>query len=123
MTSDSQQRYRVIERFNGFTLLEVRIGTGRTHQIRVHLSSIGHPVAGDTHYGAPRRITLDDAPAPPLPRFWLHAACVRLAHPRTGRPLEIRAPLPRDLHDWLVALGAHFSIGASEIDRVLEGYL
>ncbi len=107
----------------GFTLVEAGLHTGRTHQIRVHFSATGHPVAGDTHYGAPRRIVVDDAPAPPLPRLWLHAAHVRLAHPRTGQPLEIRAPVPRDLRDWLVALAAHFSTGASEIDRVLEGYL
>jgi 23S rRNA pseudouridine1911/1915/1917 synthase len=107
----------------GFTLIEAGLHTGRTHQIRVHFSATGHPVAGDTHYGAPRRITVDDAPVPPLPRFWLHASRVRLAHPRTGLPLEIRAPLPRDLRDWLVALGPHFSVAASEIDRVLEGYL
>ncbi|MDE3137198.1 MAG: RluA family pseudouridine synthase [Acidobacteriota bacterium] len=108
---------------SGFTLIEAGLHTGRTHQIRVHFSATGHPVVGDTHYGAPRRVLLDDAPAPPLPRLWLHAARVRLAHPRTGLPLEIRAPLPRDLRDWLVALGAHFSLNAPEIDRVLESYL
>jgi 23S rRNA pseudouridine1911/1915/1917 synthase len=107
----------------GFTLVEAGLHTGRTHQIRVHFSATGHPVAGDTHYGAPRHILVDDAPAPPLPRLWLHAARVRLAHPRTGQPLEIRAPLPRDLRDWLVALGPHFSVNASEIDRALESYL
>ena len=107
----------------GFTLVEAGLHTGRTHQIRVHFSSAGHPVAGDTHYGAPRRIQVDDSPAPPLERLWLHAARVRLAHPRTGQPLEIRAPLPRALRDWLVALTPHFSIGPAEIDRVLAGYL
>jgi 23S rRNA pseudouridine1911/1915/1917 synthase len=107
----------------GFTLVEAGLHTGRTHQIRVHFSATGHPVAGDTHYGAPRRIVVDDAPAPPLARLWLHAARVRLAHPRTGQPLEIRAPLPCELHDWLVALGRHFPVTTSEIDRVLEGYL
>lgn len=107
----------------GFTLVEAGLHTGRTHQIRVHFSSTGHPVAGDTHYGAPRRILVDDAPAPPLPRLWLHAARVRLAHPRTGRTLEIRAPLPGALRDWLAAVAAHFSVGPAEIDRVLQGYL
>ncbi len=107
----------------GFTLVEAGLHTGRTHQIRVHFSATGHPVAGDTHYGAPRRIVVDDAPAPPLPRLWLHAARVRLAHPRTGQPVEICAPLPHELHDWLVALGSHFPVTTSEIDRILEGYL
>jgi len=54
-------------------LLEVRIGTGRTHQIRVHLSSIGHPVAGDTLYGAPAKVE----GRPPLGRFFLHAHRIR----------------------------------------------
>lgn len=107
----------------GFTLVEAGLHTGRTHQIRVHFSSTGHPVAGDTQYGAPRRILVDDAPAPPLARLWLHAARLRLAHPRTSRPLEIRAPLPGALRDWLAAVAPHFSVGPAEIDRVLEGYL
>jgi 23S rRNA pseudouridine1911/1915/1917 synthase len=116
-------RTRTLGARGGFTLVEAGLHTGRTHQIRVHFSSTGHPVAGDTHYGAPRRIVVDDAPAPPLPRLWLHATRVRLAHPRTGRPLEIRAPLPRALCDWLAAVAPHFSVGPAEIDRVLEGYL
>jgi 23S rRNA pseudouridine1911/1915/1917 synthase len=84
--------YRVLRRFAGFTLLEVRIGTGRTHQIRVHLSSIGHPVAGDTVYGAFKAHE---------PRYFLHANRIRFHKPADGEPLEIVSPLPADLEAWL----------------------
>jgi 23S rRNA pseudouridine1911/1915/1917 synthase len=87
--------YRVLRRFAAFTLVEVRIGTGRTHQIRVHLSSIGHPVAGDTLYGAART---------PEPRFFLHAHRIRFQRPADGAPLEIVSPLPEDLEAWLKRL-------------------
>src|SRR5262249_10141756 len=60
--------YKVLRRFGGFTLIEARIGTGRTHQIRVHLSSLGHPVVGDSLYGAPAKA----AGLPPLGRYFLH---------------------------------------------------
>ena len=89
--------YRVLRRFGNFTFLKVRIGTGRTHQIRVHLSSIGHPVAGDRLYGAPA------APAGQSPheRFFLHAHRIRFQHSFTGQPVEIESPLPEDLRIWL----------------------
>ncbi len=74
--------YRVLRRFKGFTLLEVRIKTGRTHQIRVHFASIGHPVAGDRLYGAPARA----GDRPPLERFFLHAHRIRFSHRRPARP-------------------------------------
>jgi 23S rRNA pseudouridine1911/1915/1917 synthase len=64
--------FRVLQRFAGFTFLEVRIGTGRTHQIRVHLASIGHPVAGDRLYGAPAKPAKTEI-QPPRERFFLHA--------------------------------------------------
>ena len=88
--------YRVLRRFVGFTLMEVRIGTGRTHQIRVHLASIGHPVAGDRLYGAPATSGIH----PPRERFFLHAHRIRFQHPFTGQPVEIESPLPADLKGW-----------------------
>jgi 23S rRNA pseudouridine1911/1915/1917 synthase len=106
-----------------FTLVEANLHTGRTHQIRVHFSAMGHPVAGDTRYGAPRRIVIGGNETKPLDRFWLHAARLRLAHPRTGQMLEIRAPLPPELRDWLAALAELFGSGRAEIDRVLRGFL
>jgi 23S rRNA pseudouridine1911/1915/1917 synthase len=92
--------YRVLQRFAKFTFLEVRIGTGRTHQIRVHLSSIGHPVVGDTLYGAPAQVP----GLPPLDRFFLHAKRIRFRHPGTGQPVEIESPLPSDLRSWMERL-------------------
>lgn len=92
--------YEVLRRYQDFTLLKVRIGTGRTHQIRVHLSSIGHPVVGDRLYGAPARS--EGRPAPN--RYFLHAHRIRFVQPSTGAPVEITAPLPQDLEDWLGGL-------------------
>jgi 23S rRNA pseudouridine1911/1915/1917 synthase len=91
--------YQVMKRVPGFTLLEVRIGTGRTHQIRVHLSSIGHPVVGDTLYGAPARIE----GRPLLGRYFLHAHRIRFHHPTTGTEILLTSPLPPELANWLSA--------------------
>jgi 23S rRNA pseudouridine1911/1915/1917 synthase len=84
--------YKVLRRFEKFTLLEVRIGTGRTHQIRVHLANIGHVVAGDRLYGAPPG---------PTARFFLHAARIRFDSPSTGERITVEAPLPAELEAWL----------------------
>jgi 23S rRNA pseudouridine1911/1915/1917 synthase len=92
--------YRVLRRFERFTLLEVRIGTGRTHQIRVHLSGIGHPVAGDTLYGAPAKIE----GRPPLGRFFLHARRIRFHQPTTGEEIAVESPLPPELEEWMKGL-------------------
>jgi 23S rRNA pseudouridine1911/1915/1917 synthase len=94
--------YRVLRRFEGFTLLEVRIGTGRTHQIRVHLSSIGHPVAGDTLYGAPSRLE----GRPPLGRYFLHAHRIRFRKPSDGEEITVVSSLPGELEDWMAGLDA-----------------
>jgi 23S rRNA pseudouridine1911/1915/1917 synthase len=100
---------RIASRFGPFTLVSVRIETGRTHQIRVHLASIGHPVVGDTLYGAPARLVIAPSrqkrdPEPEsleLHRNFLHAAELELAHPRTGKPLHLESPLPPALEEFL----------------------
>ena len=89
--------YRVLRRFERFTFLEVRIGTGRTHQIRVHLASIGHPIVGDPLYGAPARVE----GMPPLGRYFLHAHRIRFERPSTGEETVVEAPLPAELTAWM----------------------
>jgi len=79
-----------------FTLLELQIETGRTHQIRVHLASIGHPVVGDILYGAPKKI--GDLV---LQRNYLHAASLQFAHPRSGENMSFSRPLPHELSAFL----------------------
>ena len=92
--------YKVLRRFRHFTLLEVRIGTGRTHQIRVHLAAAGHPVAGDRLYGAPAAV--EGAPAPG--RFFLHALRISFHKPSTGERITVEAPLPEELERWMQGL-------------------
>lgn len=85
--------YRVLDRFEKFTYLEVRIGTGRTHQIRVHLASEGHPVAGDRLYGAPA-----------ASRMFLHAWRISFTSPAGDRRVTVEAPFPVELENWLSLL-------------------
>jgi 23S rRNA pseudouridine1911/1915/1917 synthase len=87
--------YRVLRRFDKFTYVEVRIGTGRTHQIRVHFASIGHPVAGDKLYGAP---------ASEYSRYFLHAARITFTSPAAEQRVTVAAPLPVDLENWLATV-------------------
>ena len=93
--------YHVLRRFPGFTLLQVSPRTGRTHQIRVHLAALGHPIAGDALYGTPtpgRRA----APRPEsLARTFLHASDLEFFHPRTSERLSFKAPLAQELRDYL----------------------
>jgi 23S rRNA pseudouridine1911/1915/1917 synthase len=99
--------FHVLERlttpYGPFTLVEVRIETGRTHQIRVHSQSLGHPVAGDALYGAPHLIP-NLAPEFQLDRNFLHAANLSFIHPQTNKQLDIDAPLPVELVSFLLAL-------------------
>src|SRR5262249_14507638 len=89
--------------FGKFSLLEVQIDTGRTHQIRVHLSSLGHPVVGDTLYGAPSEIKSKTGKIA-LARNFLHAAAIRFEHPRTGAALSLSSELPHELKEFLEKL-------------------
>jgi 23S rRNA pseudouridine1911/1915/1917 synthase len=98
---DALTKYRVLRRYAHFTLVEVQPLTGRTHQIRVHLASLGHPVVGDTTYGAPGKLRLGDREETTLPRTFLHAARLAFTHPITGKPLEFEAVLPEDLSTML----------------------
>ena len=92
---------RLESAYGKFTLLEVRIDTGRTHQIRVHMASLGHPIVGDTLYGAPREIRGKNRPTISLPRNFLHAAKLEFQHPRTQELLYFERPLPEELSQFL----------------------
>ena len=101
--------YRVVRRldtkFGKFTMLDVKIDTGRTHQIRVHVSTMGHPVAGDTTYGAPKQARGKNA-VTALPRNFLHAAEIEFRHPGTGETIALKSELPEELLEFLKALEA-----------------
>lgn len=99
-------RYRVLRRFRHFTLLEAEPQTGRTHQLRVHFSSLGHPVVGDTLYGAPARVRIGGREKKSLARNFLHAAGLEFRHPRSGGMIKLRAPLPAELQAFLDAVTA-----------------
>lgn len=102
---------RISSPWGKFTLLRVRIETGRTHQIRVHMASIGHPVVGDTLYGAPAQLRNDKGASElSLARNFLHAAELEFNHPVSGKALHLESPLPEELRAFLGMLGS----GASD---------
>ena len=86
--------WEVIARYPGVTHVRCRLETGRTHQIRVHMAYIGHPILGDTVYGARK-------PVPGLTGQCLHAVGLRFIHPRTGQPVELHCPLPEEFRQQL----------------------
>jgi 23S rRNA pseudouridine1911/1915/1917 synthase len=96
--------YRVVRRldtkFGKFTLLDVKIDTGRTHQIRVHVAAMGHPVVGDTTYGAPAQARGKSAVIV-LKRNFLHAAELEFTHPQTGEIIALKSELPEPLREFL----------------------
>lgn len=93
---EAMTRYRVTARYDGYSLLDVRPTTGRTHQIRVHMAALGHPVAGDSTYGsAEERVG----------RHFLHARMLGFSQPTTGERLELHSALPQELQDFQDSLG------------------
>jgi len=111
--------YEVLERFRGFALVRCTPATGRTHQIRVHLAHIGHPILADKAYSGRDRLTVGDLLGPDAPdadtvlldRQALHAHALRLDHPLTGRELSLTVPLPHDMVNALAALRTHRGAG------------
>jgi 23S rRNA pseudouridine1911/1915/1917 synthase len=97
-------KYRVVRRLGSFSLVEAEPQTGRTHQIRVHLASIGHPVVGDTTYGAPAKLRFKGREEATLPRTFLHAAKLAFTHPGTDASMQFEAPLPEELTAFLAHL-------------------
>ena len=95
--------YRVLERFGGITYLALELETGRTHQIRVHMSHLSHPLLGDTVYGG-GRTPFERRHAALLEGQCLHAAALTLPHPRTGEILRFESPLPEEFTRLLTIL-------------------
>lgn len=125
---DAVSHYSVIRRldtaFGKFALLEVKIDTGRTHQIRVHMASLGHAVVGDALYGAPREMrarrgrATDEGTAISLSRNFLHAAQLELTHPRTGEKIGLQSPLPPELQSFLAKLEKDVAANVSTKGRI-----
>lgn len=98
---EARTHYRLLEAFGSASLMDITLETGRTHQIRVHFSALGHPCAGDLTYGADPQLASNLG----LTRQWLHATELGITHPRTGQQLTFRSPYPSDLTQALEILG------------------
>ena len=88
----AETKFEIIEQINNYSLLQIEPKTGRTHQIRVHLSSIGHPIVGDKTYGKSNTA---------INRHFLHASSIIIKHPETNKILDLQCKLPSDLNDFL----------------------
>ena len=115
--------WRALANVHNTTLVEVQLHTGRTHQIRVHFSALKHPVVGDTLYGAAANLRVGKAALPRLDRNFLHAARLGFAQPRSNAWIEVRAPLPGELHEFLKQLCVAAGESQSRIDAALAAYL
>jgi 23S rRNA pseudouridine1911/1915/1917 synthase len=132
---EARTDWRTLAEVDGTTLVEVQLHTGRTHQIRVHFSAIAHPIVGDTLYGAAAQLRVgaetgrgasnerEKSLMPALGRNFLHAARLGFSQPRSGAWLEVRAPLPRELHEFLKKLSEASGDDSRRIDAALATYL
>jgi 23S rRNA pseudouridine1911/1915/1917 synthase len=115
--------WRLLARIDSTSLLEIRLHTGRTHQIRVHFSALRHHVVGDTLYGAAGQLHVGHTTLPALNRNFLHAAKVGFTQPRSGQTIELTAPLPEELREYLRNLAVAAGEEDRRIDAALAGFL
>jgi 23S rRNA pseudouridine1911/1915/1917 synthase len=115
--------WSVLCRIDATSLLEVELHTGRTHQIRVHFATLRHPVVGDTLYGAAEQLRVGKATLPALGRNFLHATKIAFEQPRTGVTIQLTAPLPQELREYLARLGSLVGDNPERIDAALKGFL
>jgi len=120
---EARTDWRALATIDSTTLVEVQLHTGRTHQIRVHFSALKHPVVGDTLYGAAAQLRIGKVTLPPFERNFLHAAKLGFAQPRTGTWIEVRAPLPAELRDFLRRICEAAGDSLPRIDAALAPYL
>ena len=102
----AETHFRLKKQYPGYALVEAKLKTGRTHQIRVHLAALGYPIVGDDKYGD-FALNKSLANSKVLERMFLHAALMRCKHPVTGEPLNVEAPLPPELERFLATLDRH----------------
>ncbi len=119
----AQTNWRVFLSIGNFSLMEAQPRTGRTLQIRAHFAFAGHPLAGVTLYGAPRQVRAGGVFLKPLGRVFLHAARLSFAHPRTGARIDVQAPLPAELRDYLNELAQVIDFAPRKVDAALCRYL
>ena len=98
--------YKIVEKYQGYSLLEASLSTGRTHQIRVHFAYLGYPIVGDNTYGGKRKFPagiseITREKISQFPRQALHASKLQFRHPQTGNKVSLHAPLPRDMSDLI----------------------
>lgn len=115
--------WRVLARVDSTSLLEVQLHTGRTHQIRVHFSALRHPVVGDTLYGAAGQLHVGRTLLPSLGRNFLHAAKIGFVQPLSDKTIELTAPLPPELRQYLTRLATAAGERPERIDAALKGFL
>jgi 23S rRNA pseudouridine1911/1915/1917 synthase len=120
---EARTDWRTLARIGSTSLVEVQLHTGRTHQIRVHFSTVRHPVVGDTLYGAATQLRIGKITLPPLARNFLHAAKLGFTQPHTGAWIELRGPLPQELREFLQHLSAAAGESPERIDAALTSYL